>query len=137
MRTLLGQVSDPGSPASGVVTNTVKVNVLDHLGVSVADSQSASMTGSTWQDDYPFTAAAYGPYTVTLYAEDGEAAISTTVGALNLDDIGPSADIAISHTVISESLGTCPAHSPKFLIQVRTGRSICTLKKPRGHDFRR
>ncbi|MCX6047480.1 MAG: LamG domain-containing protein, partial [Chloroflexi bacterium] len=104
---LFGQVSDSGSPASGVVTNSVSVNLFDHLGVSVSGSQSASVTGSAWRKDYPFSTTSYGQYTVTMSAADlAGNAITTTVGALKLDDLGPSADIAISSTVISESLGT-------------------------------
>ena len=59
---LAGTVSDPGSPASGVVTNTVSVDLLDHQDVSVSGIQSAKVTASAWQVAYPFTTLPYGQY---------------------------------------------------------------------------
>ena len=69
--TLSGQASDPGSPAaSGVATNTVAIEVLDWQGATVAGNQFATVTGTSWQVDYPFAGAPYGQYQVWVNLED-------------------------------------------------------------------
>jgi uncharacterized membrane protein len=107
--TLQGWTSDPGQFASGIVTNAVTLELLDWQGVSVNGAQAASVTNyGRWAVDYPFPSAPYGEYDVQMRTEDQVGNIvTTTVGTIQMDDLGPTADIALSNSgMVTESVAT-------------------------------
>lgn len=104
--TLSGSVSDPGQPTSGVVTNTLVVDLRDTNGVSLSGLQHATVTGDSWQAEFPLSAGIYGNYTVWASVADGVGNLySATIGALLLDDLAPLAG-AISVPDIITQTGT-------------------------------
>ncbi|MCB0213328.1 MAG: hypothetical protein KDJ52_28555, partial [Anaerolineae bacterium] len=103
---LTGTFSDGGSPASGVVTNSLTIDIRDWQGVSVQGSEAADATGSaTWQVDYPFVSPPYGQYDVQAQAEDAAGNVmSGTIGTIAVDDLGPTADVVAGTVVISSAM---------------------------------
>jgi hypothetical protein len=97
---LVGTVSDPalsdGNPGSGIITNTVMVQLIDEFGKPVADgAQQATISGSAWSIDYQMTGRhPVGYYSIAITAEDqvGNRA-TTTVGSLVLDTYAPTVDV--------------------------------------------
>ncbi|HYF65179.1 MAG TPA: LamG-like jellyroll fold domain-containing protein, partial [Herpetosiphonaceae bacterium] len=97
---LAGTISDPalsdGSPASGLVTTTVMVRLIDELGDPVADgAQLATINGSAWSIDYQMTGRhPVGYYDIEITAEDAVGNRSaSTVGSLMLDTYAPTVDV--------------------------------------------
>jgi uncharacterized repeat protein (TIGR01451 family) len=109
--TLYGPTSDPGSPASGVVTNSVSIQVLDPQDRTVAGQQPATYTspppGGTeggWQVDYPFADAPYGLYQVQVDLADQVGNVfSSTLGAIILDGFAPTADLIETRDLLTET----------------------------------
>ncbi|MCB0177728.1 MAG: hypothetical protein KDI62_05820, partial [Anaerolineae bacterium] len=103
---LTGTFSDGGSPASGVVSNSLTIDIRDWQGVSVQGTEAADATGSgTWQVDYPFVSPPYGQYEVQAQAEDAAGNVmSGTIGAIALDALGPTADVVAGTVVISSAM---------------------------------
>lgn len=110
---LNGTISDPniGSAAgSGVVANTVKVALVNGLGLILDGSaQLATVSGGTWSLDYVAAGERpFGPYTVVVYAEDAVGnSVETAVGTILLDERPPSSDInlwQLPPAVISQTL---------------------------------
>ncbi len=104
---LSGSLSDGGSPASGVVSSSVTIDVRDWQDVSVSGSQAAGETSAAWQVDYPFVAPPYGQYDVLAGAEDEAGNVFTdTIGVIAVDDLGPTADVIAGGIVISSANST-------------------------------
>lgn len=106
---LQGWTSDPGQFASGIITNAVTLDLLDWQGVSVNGAQAATVAVSgRWAVDYPFPSAPYGKYDVQMRTEDQVGNIvTTTVGTIQMDNLGPTADIALSNnSMITKSVAT-------------------------------
>ena len=103
---LFGTVSDPGSPATGVVTNSVVVDVQDWRGVSVEGFQATVSDGNSWSVDYPVVGPVYGRYQVQVGAADAVGNIYTgTVGTIDLDDLGPYADLTLATNTVTGTNG--------------------------------
>ncbi|MEE8392316.1 MAG: LamG-like jellyroll fold domain-containing protein, partial [Anaerolineae bacterium] len=98
---LSGTVSDPtlendNSDGSGLVTDTVRVVLLDRNGDPAARGyQLATVDGTTWDVDYVLAGMRpTGLYTVVASAEDwvGNSS-SVTFGAIRLDTTAPNVDL--------------------------------------------
>jgi len=99
---LYGAVTDSGSLASGVATNTLSVALYDHTGAAVEGAQYAAGTEDSWQVDYPFSSPAYGQYEVRLDLQDQVTnAYSDTIGLISVDDYAPVMDTSLTTAVIS------------------------------------
>ena len=102
--TLNGSVSDPGQPASGVVTNTVVVDLRDANGVSLSGIQHATVSGDSWQAELPLPAGTYGTYTVWASVADSVGNVySATIAALLLDDVAPLASVIGAPDIITQT----------------------------------
>ncbi|MCP4992875.1 MAG: DUF11 domain-containing protein, partial [Gammaproteobacteria bacterium] len=101
---LFGTVSDSGNPASGVVSNSITIDLEDWQGVSVQGSQPATGTTSTWEVDYPIVMPPYGLYDVVAEAADVAGNVLTkTIDTIALDDLAPTADVMLGSIVISSA----------------------------------
>ncbi|MEM7030752.1 MAG: LamG-like jellyroll fold domain-containing protein, partial [Chloroflexota bacterium] len=102
--TLFGTLSDPGSPASGVATNTVVVDLLDWQNTSVLGYHTGLATQNDWQIGYPFEQVAYGSYDVRLSVEDGVGnAYTATLGTVMVDDLAPGIDFTWPNTLLTDT----------------------------------
>ena len=111
---VIGAISDTGS---AVDVSSVSATLLDGLGAG--QTQLATSDGSTWQADFSFDSPPYGSYQVQVDASDNVgnrvAVPNRTVGTLRLDGLGPTADVALTSSivtfagqVISGSVGDVP-----------------------------
>ncbi len=105
---LFGTLSDTGTVVSGVNSESVSVKLLDRLGATVDGAQIATVTSdgdngsATWQVNYPLGPQAYGGYAVEVTVSDLAGNSTTTaVGTIQLDNLGPYADLSVNNGIIS------------------------------------
>ncbi len=117
--TLLGSLADD---RSGVVTNTVSVEILDRRGISQSGLVAADADATSWTVDQPFDSPPYGSFEPRIALEDAAGnAVTRTLATVRLDGLPPFGDVALDALEINTPeqviSGTISDHVEPFRAQ--------------------